>query len=151
LDEIGATLGKTIRQVKELQWLPFPFPPQCKIICTMKLEGWIPDTLRLFAVCRGGLTVEEVLTILQTLGYCNTREVKSYDWLQFRNCIGNFLLEKANGLLDFSHQHLKEIVEYVLLRGAKKKDSRKNQMKQFSLRRFEKSLPYIITVLLDLD
>lgn len=57
-----------------------------------------------------------MLTILQTLGYCNTREVKSYDWLQFRNCIGNFLLEKANGLLDFSHQHLKEIVEYVLLR-----------------------------------
>ncbi|VDI72723.1 Hypothetical predicted protein [Mytilus galloprovincialis] len=246
LDEIGATLGKTIRQVKELQWLPFPFPPQCKIICTMsrsdlvyhglsrrqdctllsmpvfntiqlqmqfleehmqqhfhllnknhyqqindvkltknplflnilgneiesysvhsnlaeyldetydkisslrdlcvrcfqrwtkeyswnkeslygdaedeaelELEGWIPDTLRLFAVCRGGLTVEEVLTILQTLGYCNTREVKSYDWLQFRNCIGNFLLEKANGLLDFSHQHLKEIVEYVLLHSLK--------------------------------
>lgn len=67
-------------------------------------------------MCRGGLTVEEVFTILKTLGYRNTREVKSYDWLQFINCSGTFLHEKANGLLDFSHQHLKEIVEYVLLR-----------------------------------
>lgn len=246
MDEIGGTLGKTIRQVKELAWLPFPFPPQCKIICTtsrsdllfhglsqradctlvsmpvfdtiklqinfleehlkqhfhllnknhyqqindvkhtknplfltilgneiesysvhknlaeyldetydkisslrdlcvrcfqrwtkeyswtkeslygdaededeLELEGWVPDTLRLFAVCRSGLTVEEVFAILKTLGYRNTREVKSYDWLQFMNCIGNFLHEKSNGLLDFSHQHLKEIVEYVLLHSLK--------------------------------
>ena len=86
------------------------------ILFYTELEGWIPDTFRLFAVCRSGLTVEEIFAILKTLGYRNTREVKSYDWLQFMDCVGNFLHEKTNGLVDFSHQHLKEIVEYVLLR-----------------------------------
>jgi hypothetical protein len=86
------------------------------ILFYTELEGLIPDTFRLFAVCRSGLTVEEIFAILKTLGYRNTREVKSYDWLQFMDCVGNFLHEKTNGLVDFSHQHLKEIVEYVLLR-----------------------------------
>ncbi|XP_061187631.1 uncharacterized protein LOC133195719 isoform X1 [Saccostrea echinata] len=249
LDEIGNTLGLTIRQVKELKWLPFPLPTQCRIIFTtcrsdltyhslssrkdtilhtvpsfhsskiqtafleeamlqhfdhlneenllqvhdmklsnkplflsllagemccfsvytglfeyleeigekisslrdyclrcfqrwsremswtkenlygelddedlLELEGWIPDTLRLLAVSRTGLSQVDIFTLLRGLGYRNSKEVRNFQWLQFCTCFREWVYELPNGQIQFAHQHLKEIVEYVLLRGATKKD-----------------------------
>nr|XP_022299793.1 uncharacterized protein LOC111108304 isoform X1 [Crassostrea virginica] len=249
LDEIGNTLGLTIRQVKELKWLPFPLPPHCRIIFTscrsdltyhslstrkdtimhtvpsfntpkirtafldeamlqhfdhlseeniqqvhviklshkplfmsllagemccfsvytglfdyleevgekisslrdyclrcfqrwsremswtkenlygevddedqLELEGWIPDTLRLLAVSRTGLSQSDLFTLLRGLGYRNSKEVRNFQWLQFCTCFKEWVYELPSGQIQFSHQHLKEIVEYVLLRGATKKD-----------------------------
>ncbi|KAK3101125.1 hypothetical protein FSP39_001142 [Pinctada imbricata] len=83
------------------------------------LEGWIPDTLRIMATSRTGLTVGDIFIILKDLGYRNTREVKMFDWLQFRETIGQFVYDQPNGLLQFGHQHLQEIVEYILLNSLK--------------------------------
>ncbi|XP_048741170.2 uncharacterized protein LOC125655060 isoform X3 [Ostrea edulis] len=246
VDEIGNTLGLTIRQVKELKWLPFPLPPQCRIIITscrsdltyhslssrkdtilhtvpsfhspkiqkafledamlqhfdhlneenvqqvhdmklsskplflsllagemccfsvytglfdyleevgekisslrdyclrcfqrwsremswtkenlygevddddlLELEGWIPDTLRLLAVSRTGLSQGEIFTLLRGLGYRNSKEVRNFQWLQFCTCFKDWIYELPSGQVQFAHQHLKEIVEYVLLHSLK--------------------------------
>ncbi|XP_022299970.2 tetratricopeptide repeat protein 41-like isoform X2 [Crassostrea virginica] len=246
LDEIGNTLGLTIRQVKELKWLPFPLPPHCRIIFTscrsdltyhslstrkdtimhtvpsfntpkirtafldeamlqhfdhlseeniqqvhaiklshkplfmsllagemccfsvytglfdyleevgekisslrdyclrcfqrwsremswtkenlygevddedlLELEGWIPDTLRLLAVSRTGLSQSDLFTLLRGLGYRNSKEVRNFQWLQFCTCFKEWVYELPSGQIQFSHQHLKEIVEYVLLHSLK--------------------------------
>lgn len=246
LDEIGNTLGLTIRQVKELKWLPFPLPPHCRLIFTscrsdltyhslstrkdtimhtvpsfntpkirtafledamlqhfdhlneeniqqvhdiklshkplfmsllagemccfsvymglydyleevgekisslrdyclrcfqrwsremswnkenlygevddedqLELEGWIPDTLRLLAVSRTGLSQGDIFTLLRGLGYRNTKEVRNFQWLQFCTCFKDWVYELPSGQIQFSHQHLKEIVEYVLLHSLK--------------------------------
>ncbi|XP_019634220.1 PREDICTED: uncharacterized protein LOC109477408 [Branchiostoma belcheri] len=34
IDELNSTYGMTTQQVKEFTWLPFPLPPQCRIIVT---------------------------------------------------------------------------------------------------------------------
>ena len=85
-------------------------------LLSSELEGWVPDTLRMMAVTRTGLTVGDIFSLLKGLGYCNTREVHMFDWLQFRETVGNFIYDEPNGQIKFGHQHLQEIVEYVLLR-----------------------------------
>ncbi|XP_055958244.1 tetratricopeptide repeat protein 41 [Patella vulgata] len=34
LDELSGSLGQTPQEVKDFNWLPFPLPPQCKLIVT---------------------------------------------------------------------------------------------------------------------
>ncbi|KAK3585946.1 hypothetical protein CHS0354_038488 [Potamilus streckersoni] len=85
----------------------------------LEYTGWIPDILRLLAVSRSGLTQCEILDILYQIGYQENVTVGMYDWLLFQQCAGSCLYEKPNGLLSFSHQHLREIVEYELLRTVK--------------------------------
>lgn len=81
-----------------------------------ELEGWIPDTLRLLAVSRTGLSQGDIFTLLRGLGYRNSKEVRNFQWLQFCTCFRDWVYELPSGQIQFSHQHLKEIVEYVLLR-----------------------------------
>lgn len=81
-----------------------------------ELEGWIPDTLRLLAVSRTGLSQGEIFTLLRGLGYRNSKEVRNFQWLQFCTCFKDWIYELPSGQVQFAHQHLKEIVEYVLLR-----------------------------------
>lgn len=78
--------------------------------------GWVPDVLRLIAVSRAGLTANELLEILERIGYQENVRVTQFDWLLFRNCLGEHLTETSNGVFNFSHQQLREVVEYILLR-----------------------------------
>ena len=78
--------------------------------------GWVPDILRLLAVSRAGLTTNEILDILQNIGYQENVRVTQFDWLIFRKCLGQNLMEDSNGYFNFSHQHMREVVEYILLR-----------------------------------
>ncbi|XP_046333250.2 tetratricopeptide repeat protein 41-like [Haliotis rufescens] len=85
--------------------------------------GWVCDALCLLALSRNGLSRIEVMQLLRNMGYVGSLEVSHYDWLQFRSCLGSSVYDKADGLIDFSHQHLKEIVEYVVLRIVKSSSS----------------------------
>ncbi|KAL3853010.1 hypothetical protein ACJMK2_016596 [Sinanodonta woodiana] len=85
----------------------------------LEYMGWIPDILRLLAVSRSGLTQREILDVLYQIGYQENVTVSMFDWLLFLQCAGSCLYEKPNGLINFSHQHMREIVEYELLRTVK--------------------------------
>ena len=76
----------------------------------------MPDVLRLLAVSRSGLTANELLEILERIGYQENVKVTQFDWLILRQCLAGNLTENSNGLFNFSHQQLREVVEYVLLR-----------------------------------
>ena len=76
----------------------------------------MPDVLRLLAVSRSGLTANEILDTLVAMGYQENVKVTQFDWLVFLKCIGSNLTESPYGVFNFAHQHLREIVEYVLLR-----------------------------------
>ncbi|XP_069142583.1 tetratricopeptide repeat protein 41-like isoform X1 [Argopecten irradians] len=102
-----------------------------------EFEGWVPDVLRLFAVSKMGLTETDLFALLQRLGYTGSRIVKKFDWLQFRTCLGNLLYEGPDGRLVYTHQHFKEIVEYVLLRRAKRKKSKGNQRRAYNINSFK--------------
>lgn len=72
--------------------------------------------LRLLAVSRSGLTANEILDILVAMGYQENVKVTQFDWLMFQLCMGDNITQSPYGMLNFSHQHMREIVEYVLLR-----------------------------------
>ena len=65
---------------------------------------------------RAGLTTNEILEILERIGYQENVKVTQFDWLIFRKCLGQNLMEDSNGYFNFSHQHMREVVEYILLR-----------------------------------
>ena len=76
----------------------------------------MPDVLRLLAVSRSGLTANELLEILEKIGYRENVKVTQFDWLVLKMCLGEHLTESSAGMFNFSHQQLREVVEYVLLR-----------------------------------
>ncbi|XP_053377944.1 uncharacterized protein LOC123530292 isoform X2 [Mercenaria mercenaria] len=83
---------------------------------TADFIGWVPDVLRLLAVSRSGLTANEILDTLVSMGYRENVKVTQFDWLMFQLCMGDNITQSTYGMLNFSHQHMREIVEYVLLR-----------------------------------
>ncbi|XP_067684110.1 tetratricopeptide repeat protein 41-like [Haliotis asinina] len=85
--------------------------------------GWVCDALCLLALSRNGLSQIELMQLLRNIGYVGSLEVSHYDWLQFRSCLGSSVYDRPDGLIVFSHQHLKEIVEYVVLRIVKSSSS----------------------------
>ncbi|XP_041350097.1 uncharacterized protein LOC121369221 [Gigantopelta aegis] len=107
------------RWIKKYSWLP---EVDSSLHCDVHdnefegFSGWIPDALCLILLSRNGLTEKEVLTLLRSLGYTGSLEVSQFDWFQFRIGIGSALYEKADGLICFSHHHIKEIVQFILLK-----------------------------------
>ena len=95
---------------------PCTHPPQKPNFLYPDFTGWVPDVLRLLAVSRSGLTANELLEILERIGYQENVKVTQFDWLILRQCLAGNLTENSNGLFNFSHQQLREVVEYVLLR-----------------------------------
>lgn len=73
------------------------------------------DALRLIAVSRNGLSQDEILELLDDLGYQDDSQVTSFDWALFRSAALDGLFERPGGLLGFFHQHFKEAAEYTLL------------------------------------
>ena len=81
----------------------------------LELGGWVADALRLIAVSRHGLSMQEILSILPRLGYKGETEVTPIDWAVFRCAAIDSLFERPGGLLTFFHKHFKEAVEHTLL------------------------------------
>lgn len=78
--------------------------------------GWVADALCLLAVSRGGLRQDELLQILDIMGYTGALRVTALHWWQFRMRVGALLWETADCCIRFSHQHLQDFTEYLLLR-----------------------------------
>lgn len=74
----------------------------------------MPDALRLIAVSRFGLRKSELLSLLMRIGYVGRAEVSEFDWLLFREVLGDSIYEGSGGLLNFSHPHLRDCIEYIL-------------------------------------
>ena len=79
-------------------------------------SGWVADTLRLMAISRNGLTVEEVLGSLNVMGYARNHEVTTAHWTLFNLASQNVLVATSQGLLTFCHQSFRGAVESALLR-----------------------------------
>ncbi|RUS76281.1 hypothetical protein EGW08_015953 [Elysia chlorotica] len=79
-------------------------------------SGWVTDSLCLIAVSRNGLTANQILSILEVMGYEKELKVASYDWLQFRMSAGATLREMEDGRLVFGHRYLQEIAEYLFFK-----------------------------------
>ena len=78
--------------------------------------GWVPDCLRLLACSRDGLTVSEILgTLSYGMGYMGDRAITAYDWYLFYDSAKPALYEKPNGLIIINHEHLVEIIDFLLL------------------------------------
>ncbi|KAK6487903.1 putative tetratricopeptide repeat protein 41 [Huso huso] len=80
------------------------------------LKGWVSDTLCLICLSRCGLREQEVLKLLGSLGYSGDLEVSIFDWAVFRSATREWIKERPDGLLNFTHQSLRQAVEHQLLR-----------------------------------
>lgn len=78
--------------------------------------GWVADILRLLVVSRLGLTVPDLLELLDALGYHGDTRVTHSDVMALFDVMCDAVLHEAvDGLFVFSHQHLREAVEHTLL------------------------------------
>lgn len=78
--------------------------------------GWVPDTLRLIACSRNGLSPNEILGILlYGMGYMGRRTVTLYDWYLFYTAAKCVFYEKPNGLITINHEHFTELIDFLLL------------------------------------
>ncbi|XP_041113150.1 putative tetratricopeptide repeat protein 41 isoform X2 [Polyodon spathula] len=80
------------------------------------MEGWVSDTLCLICLSRCGLREQEVLKLLGSLGYSGDLEVSIFDWAVFRSATREWIEERPDGLLNFTHHSLRHAVEHQLLR-----------------------------------
>ncbi|XP_023365234.1 putative tetratricopeptide repeat protein 41 [Otolemur garnettii] len=79
------------------------------------LEGWVADALVLLCISHCGLSEDELLELLDTMGYKNQYKVTTLHWAAFRNATKPWVQEKPNGRLYFRHQSLRSAVEHKLL------------------------------------
>ncbi|KAM6216455.1 LOW QUALITY PROTEIN: putative tetratricopeptide repeat protein 41 [Rhynchocyon petersi] len=78
------------------------------------LDGWVTDALCLLNILHCGLAEDEILQLLDMLGYRN-HYVTLVHWTAFLNATKEWIHEKPNGLLCFRHQSLRNAVEHKLL------------------------------------
>lgn len=79
------------------------------------MSGWVADVLCLLCISHCGLAEDELLQLLDLLGYRNHQKVTAVHWAAFRNASKHWIQEKPNGLLCFWHQSLRSAVEHKLL------------------------------------
>ena len=78
--------------------------------------GWVSDVLRLLVLSKLGLTIEDLLTALPTLGYHGNRGVSKLQMTSLIDILLNCLLRyNERGLLTFTHQHLKDSITHALI------------------------------------
>lgn len=73
------------------------------------------DVLCLLCISHCGLAEDELLQLLDMLGYRNHQKVTAVHWAAFRNATKHWIQEKPSGLLYFGHQSLRNAVEHKLL------------------------------------
>ncbi|XP_072341070.1 tetratricopeptide repeat protein 41-like isoform X1 [Scyliorhinus torazame] len=79
------------------------------------MKGWIVDILCLLSISRCGLNEKDIHQLLKYLGYEGTNEVSSFDWAVFRTASMEWIQERPDGLLNFTHQTIRDAVEFLLL------------------------------------
>ncbi|GAB1295458.1 Tetratricopeptide repeat protein 41 [Apodemus speciosus] len=79
------------------------------------LSGWVVDVLCLLCISHCGLAEDELLQLLDMMGYRDHQKVTAVHWAAFRNATKTWIQEKPNGLLCFRHQSLRNAVEHKLL------------------------------------
>ncbi|XP_030741710.1 putative tetratricopeptide repeat protein 41, partial [Echinops telfairi] len=90
----------------------------CTLASGEGLDGWVADVLCLLSISHCGLAEDEILQLLDVLGYRDQYTVSPLHWAAFRNASKEWVQEKPNGLLCFRHQSLRKAVEHRLLGGA---------------------------------
>ncbi|XP_006513063.1 tetratricopeptide repeat protein 41 isoform X2 [Mus musculus] len=78
-------------------------------------SGWVVDVLCLLCISHCGLAEDELLQLLDTMGYRDHHKVTAVHWAAFRQATKTWIQEKPNGLLYFQHQSLRSAVEHKLL------------------------------------
>ncbi|XP_051886682.1 putative tetratricopeptide repeat protein 41 [Pristis pectinata] len=79
------------------------------------INGWVVDILCLLSISRCGLTEEDIHQLLKYLGYNGENKVSSYDWNLFRAASIEWIQERPDGLLNFTHHSIQDAVGYFLL------------------------------------
>ncbi|KAI1882160.1 hypothetical protein AGOR_G00247810 [Albula goreensis] len=82
----------------------------------MELRGWVWDALCLLHLSCSGLSEEEILSLLEYLGYREALQVSPQDWALFRSAAGPWLQERPDGQLTFTHQSLGQAMDFLFLR-----------------------------------
>ncbi|XP_021059942.1 tetratricopeptide repeat protein 41 [Mus pahari] len=78
-------------------------------------SGWVVDVLCLLCISHCGLAEDELLQLLDTMGYRDHYKVTAVHWAAFRQATKTWIQKKPNGLLYFQHQSLRNAVEHKLL------------------------------------
>lgn len=73
------------------------------------------DVLCLLCISHCGLAEDELLQLLDTMGYRDHHKVTAVHWAAFRQATKTWIQMKPNGLLYFQHQSLRSAVEHKLL------------------------------------
>lgn len=94
--------------------LPFcpPTPPHRGCLGP---SGWVVDVLCFLCISHCGLAEDELLQLLDTMGYRDHHKVTAVHWAAFRQATKTWIRERPNGLLCFHHQSLRNAVEHKLL------------------------------------
>ncbi|XP_067906406.1 putative tetratricopeptide repeat protein 41 isoform X2 [Heterodontus francisci] len=90
-------------------------PSSCSHSSISGMKGWIVDILCLLSVSRCGLNEEDIHQLLKYLGYNGAYEVSRFDWAVFRAASMEWIQERPDGLLNFTHQSIQDAVEYLFL------------------------------------
>ncbi|XP_064864331.1 tetratricopeptide repeat protein 41-like isoform X2 [Oncorhynchus nerka] len=85
-------------------------------VSKIDLRGWVWDTLCLVHLSHAGLTEEQVLVLLEVLGYPGSIRVLPLEWARFRTAAGPWLQERPNGTLSLTHQSMGQAMDLLLLR-----------------------------------
>ncbi|XP_069847669.1 putative tetratricopeptide repeat protein 41 [Dipodomys merriami] len=103
------------RWTEDYSWTLSQKKTNSSTVATEGLDGWLPDALCLLCIAHCGLAEDELLHVLELLGYRNHYRVTAVHWAAFRNATKHWIQEKPNGLLCFRHKSLRNAVEYKLL------------------------------------
>lgn len=79
------------------------------------LRGRVWDALCLVHLSHAGLTGEQVLVLLEVLGYPGYLRVLPLEWARFRTAAGPWVQERPNGTLSLTHQSLGQAMDLLLL------------------------------------
>eukprot|EP00063_Salmo_salar_P033918 XP_014008753.1 PREDICTED: tetratricopeptide repeat protein GNN-like isoform X4 [Salmo salar] len=85
-------------------------------VSNIDLRGWVWDTLCLVHLSHAGLTEEQVLVLLEVLGYPGSLRVLPMEWARFRTAAGPWVQERPNGTLCLTHQSMGQAMDLLLLR-----------------------------------
>ncbi|KAM4883222.1 putative tetratricopeptide repeat protein 41 isoform 3-T6 [Thomomys bottae] len=103
------------RWIEDYSWTSNEKKTNSSTVATEGLHGWLSDALCLLCVAHCGLAEDELLHLLELLGYRHHYRVTTVHWAAFRNATKYWIQEKPNGLLYFQHQSLRHAVEHQLL------------------------------------
>ncbi|XP_048212963.1 putative tetratricopeptide repeat protein 41 [Perognathus longimembris pacificus] len=103
------------RWIEDYSWTSNQKKTNSSTVAIEGLDSWLSDALCLLCIAHCGLAEDELLHLLELLGYRNHYRVTMVHWAAFRNATKYWIQEKPNGLLYFRHQTLRNAVEHKLL------------------------------------